>query len=92
LRLSPCGCDDYKNQRCTRYLEGIKNKSVITVILDRPSAINETISKCSVNDIILIAGKGSESYQIVGTEKFPMCDKTMAIEAIQRHFNTEKTI
>lgn len=45
------------------------------IILDRYQAIKRAASLCRKGDIIIIAGKGHESYQIIGNEKRPFNDK-----------------
>jgi UDP-N-acetylmuramoyl-L-alanyl-D-glutamate--2,6-diaminopimelate ligase len=50
----------------------------ITVEPDRKEAIRLSISKAKPNDIVLIAGKGHETYQIIGKQKFDFNDKTIA--------------
>ena len=51
------------------------------VILDRFEAIRSAIAKAQAGDIILIAGKGHEKYQIVGDKILPFSDKE-AVETI----------
>lgn len=60
---------------------GEKNKT--TTIVDRKEAIHETLKKARRGDVILIAGKGHEDYQIIGTQKFPFSDVKVAEEALQ---------
>lgn len=47
------------------------------IILDRTHAIKEAISLCPVGGSIIIAGKGSEPYQIIGDIKTPYSDFTV---------------
>ncbi|MCK5740688.1 MAG: UDP-N-acetylmuramoyl-L-alanyl-D-glutamate--2,6-diaminopimelate ligase, partial [Chlorobi bacterium] len=54
---------------------GSKNKSKIVMISDRREAIGSAVKMAGENDIILIAGKGHEDYQIVGTEKTHFDDR-----------------
>lgn len=44
------------------------------IIKDRKTAINEAYKISKANDIILIAGKGHETYQILGTKKIHFDD------------------
>jgi len=48
---------------------------------DRTTAIHDAIASLNVGDILVIAGKGHESGQIVGTEIRPFLDKDEAIKA-----------
>jgi len=53
----------------------LKNVSAdYEVILDRYDAIKEAISYARKGDIVLIAGKGHEKYQVIGEKKIPFCD------------------
>ncbi len=54
------------------------------VIADRQSAIATAISLAEAVDIVLIAGKGHEDYQIIGREKFPFDDRVVAREELTR--------
>lgn len=54
------------------------------MIPDRREAINAAISEARSGDMVLIAGKGHEDYQIIGTKKIHFDDREVAREAIQR--------
>jgi UDP-N-acetylmuramoyl-L-alanyl-D-glutamate--2,6-diaminopimelate ligase len=54
------------------------------VIPDRRAAIAEAIGLADTKDIVLIAGKGHEDYQIIGIEKFPFDDRLIAREELTR--------
>ena len=54
-----------------------------TEIADRNSAIKFAISKLQDNDLLLIAGKGHESTQTIGTESLPFDDYTVSKEALK---------
>ena len=45
-------------------------------------SINHAISQARTNDLVLIAGKGHEDYQIIGREVFHFDDKEVAREAL----------
>ena len=50
--------------------EGTKGaKTHVVEIVDRTQAIEFALKKAKKDDIILLAGKGHETYQIIGTEK-----------------------
>ncbi|MDA8124538.1 MAG: UDP-N-acetylmuramoyl-L-alanyl-D-glutamate--2,6-diaminopimelate ligase, partial [Deltaproteobacteria bacterium] len=54
------------------------------VIPDRKEAIYTAMGLAGKSDIVLIAGKGHEDYQIIGTQKFPFDDRQIAREALAR--------
>lgn len=63
-------------------VKGFKTKNHI-VEIDRKEAIKKAVLKAEKDDIILIAGKGHETYQILGTTKVHFDDREIAIEAIK---------
>lgn len=42
---------------------------------DRAIAIKEAMKRLNNNDMLLLAGKGHETYQVIGKEKIHFCDK-----------------
>ncbi|MCM3873443.1 MAG: UDP-N-acetylmuramoyl-L-alanyl-D-glutamate--2,6-diaminopimelate ligase [Pyrinomonadaceae bacterium] len=52
-------------------------------IADRREAIYESIAQARSQDLVLIAGKGHEDYQIIGREVFHFDDKEVAREALK---------
>jgi UDP-N-acetylmuramoyl-L-alanyl-D-glutamate--2,6-diaminopimelate ligase len=56
--------------------------SVTTVLADRREAIHYAIKQAKSGDIVLIAGKGHENYQILGTEKIHFDDVEVVGEAL----------
>ncbi|MGA1978984.1 MAG: UDP-N-acetylmuramoyl-L-alanyl-D-glutamate--2,6-diaminopimelate ligase [Sedimentisphaerales bacterium] len=56
----------------------------ITVEQDRKKAIAIAVKTAGKNDIVLIAGKGHENYQIIGTQKFPFSDNTIAQKCLAK--------
>jgi UDP-N-acetylmuramoyl-L-alanyl-D-glutamate--2,6-diaminopimelate ligase len=63
--------------------EGVKGKQFKSIV-DRREAISYAINKAEKGDVILIAGKGHETYQIIGNEVFDFDDRLVAKEAIER--------
>ncbi len=64
---------------------GVKSKDAdYEVVSDRREAIYRAISIAKTNDVVIIAGKGHETYQIIGEEKFDFDDRKVAAEALVR--------
>ncbi len=64
---------------------GLKNTNCpYLAIPDRREAIYQAIAKAKSNDVVLIAGKGHETYQIVGNQKFHFDDREIALEALEK--------
>ncbi len=64
---------------------GLKNTNCpYQIISDRREAIYQAISKAKPNDVVIIAGKGHETYQIVGNEKYHFDDREVALEALAK--------
>jgi UDP-N-acetylmuramoyl-L-alanyl-D-glutamate--2,6-diaminopimelate ligase len=52
-------------------------------IIDRQEAIFHAVKIAQPGDVVVIAGKGHENYQIIGRTKYPMDDRIMAREALE---------
>ncbi|MFC0558704.1 UDP-N-acetylmuramoyl-L-alanyl-D-glutamate--2,6-diaminopimelate ligase [Halalkalibacter alkalisediminis] len=61
------------------------NKGEYITILDREQAINQAIKEANQNDIIVIAGKGHETYQDIGGKKHHFDDREVARMAIKKY-------
>ncbi len=65
--------------------EGIKKTGKpYEKIADRREAIHRAVAQARANDLVLIAGKGHEDYQILGREVFHFDDKEVAREALNQ--------
>ena len=62
-----------------------KSKARIAVIENRRQAIEFALSKAKKGDIVLLAGKGHETYQIIGNSKIPFDERVI----IKEYFNNE---
>lgn len=60
------------------------------VIIDRKEAIYHAIANAKAEDIIIIAGKGHETYQIIGKDVHHFDDREIAKEAITERLNNEE--
>jgi UDP-N-acetylmuramoyl-L-alanyl-D-glutamate--2,6-diaminopimelate ligase len=65
-------------------LAGIPDSVRPIVISDRAEAIRTAIQNARSGDGVLIAGKGHEDYQILGTEKIHFDDREQAREALAK--------
>jgi UDP-N-acetylmuramoyl-L-alanyl-D-glutamate--2,6-diaminopimelate ligase len=63
-------------------LAGIPDSVTPTVLCDRAEAIHTAILHAKPGDTVLIAGKGHEDYQILGTEKIHFDDREQARDAL----------
>ncbi|QOV22532.1 UDP-N-acetylmuramoyl-L-alanyl-D-glutamate--2,6-diaminopimelate ligase [Anabaenopsis elenkinii] len=69
-------------------LAGIPETAQPMVICDRATAIRTAILQAQPGDGVLLAGKGHEDYQILGTEKIHFDDREHAREALQERLKT----
>ena len=53
-------------------------------IVDRREAIATAIELARAGDLVLVAGKGHEKYQVIGTQVLPFDDVAVAREALDR--------
>ena len=70
-------CED-PQQIFNDILQGMQGCTNYHIEPDRKKAIEEALSAAHKDDIVIIAGKGHEDYQLVGTEK--------------RHFSDQETV
>mgnify|MGYP000661945877 CR=1 FL=1 len=75
-------------------LVGIKEtgRDNYKVIIDRKEAISYGINMAMKGDIVLIAGKGHENYQIIGTARIPFDDRAVAREILSNRMRYEKIV
>ncbi len=63
---------------------GLKEtKCTYLVNSDRREAIHLAMQKAKTHDVVIIAGKGHETYQIIGADKFHFDDREIALEALE---------
>lgn len=61
----------------------------VQVEADRRKAIAAAIGMAGPGDIVLLAGKGHETYQQIGQEKFPFDDAAVAAECLRERSGRE---
>lgn len=80
------------NQIIEQIVAGLSKPSQAIVEPDRRRAIERVIANAEPDDIVLLAGKGHENYQILGTTKHPFDDVLEARRAIQLRQKMEPQI
>jgi UDP-N-acetylmuramoyl-L-alanyl-D-glutamate--2,6-diaminopimelate ligase len=68
-------------------MEADLEKTNYCSIVDRKKAIEYAVSLAKEEDVILIAGKGHETYQIIGKDIFEFDDRKVAAEAIKERMS-----
>src|SRR5699024_8760889 len=63
--------------------DGVKNEAY-TVITDRANAIEQANFEAEKGDVVLIAGKGHETYQIIKGQVLDFDDRKVAYQAIMK--------
>jgi len=51
-------------------------------VADRREAIGRALSRARPGDVVVIAGKGHETYQIIGDKALPFDDRAVALEGL----------
>jgi len=71
---------------------GFENPDSQTIVIepDRKKAIELAIKNADKDDIVLIAGKGHETYQIIGKQKFDFSDKAVAVECLNKRVQSSE--
>ena len=68
---------------------GIKKREKITIEIDRFKAINAAIKFANNKDIVLIAGKGHEDYQILNDKVIDFDDRKIAQKLLQEKIKSK---
>ncbi|MDN7241437.1 UDP-N-acetylmuramoyl-L-alanyl-D-glutamate--2,6-diaminopimelate ligase [Planococcus sp. N028] len=57
---------------------------------DRAEAVKHAVQQAERGDVIILAGKGHEDYQIIESTKYPHSDKEIAIEEAMKKFQEKE--
>jgi len=64
--------------------DGLVNPQDAYLEADRATAIRFAIENATADDVILIAGKGHEDYQIIGDKRIDFCDRRYVQEQLKK--------
>jgi UDP-N-acetylmuramoyl-L-alanyl-D-glutamate--2,6-diaminopimelate ligase len=80
--------DNTRSERAELIIEqmfaGINDPSAVTVELDRKAAVRLAINDAGAKDIVLLAGKGHEDYQIIGDQRLDYDERAWAQEMLSQ--------
>lgn len=65
-------------------MSGFTDPAAVTVIPNRAEAIAHAVAEATAGDLVLIAGKGHEDYQIIGSTKYPFSDRCEVLAALEQ--------
>jgi UDP-N-acetylmuramoyl-L-alanyl-D-glutamate--2,6-diaminopimelate ligase len=65
-------------------LKGLASPRAATVIEDRAAAIGWAIGNAQADDVILVAGKGHEDYQLIGADRIDFSDYGAALANLDK--------
>ena len=71
------------NAILAQIVAGTEGAANVRVIVDRTEAIRAAIEACQAGDALLIAGKGHETYQILGDRTIALDDRDVARRALE---------
>ena len=79
--------DNPRNESAVSIIEqiltGLVQADSVHVQADRALAISQTIALAQPGDVVLLAGKGHESYQEINGVQHPFSDRVQALKALQ---------
>lgn len=63
-------------------IAGLTRPDHVQRIADRPAAVTQAVAEAAPGDVVLLAGKGHETYQDVSGHRHPMDDRLLARAAL----------
>lgn len=85
--------DNPRSEDPLQIIEDMKKgmqSSAFTIEVDRRLAIKKAISKARAGDVIIIAGKGHETYQIINGKTYPFDDYQIAQTFMMKDLGEDK--
>ena len=78
--------DNPRNEPANKIIDdvvaGLETPGRATIEPDRAAAIQQAIANCKAGDVVLVAGKGHETWQEIGGQKIPFSDETVIRHAL----------
>jgi len=65
-------------------LAGMERRDSVSVIPDRSAAISQAISSATMDDIVMIAGKGHETWQEIAGVRTPFSDRQLVRNILEQ--------
>ena len=65
-------------------VKGVAGAANYTIIVDRKNAIEQTIKNATYGDVIILAGKGHENYEINQFGKVPFSEKQIVLDEVKK--------
>jgi UDP-N-acetylmuramoyl-L-alanyl-D-glutamate--2,6-diaminopimelate ligase len=65
-------------------LAGVVEQAPLTIEHDRALAIRMALGRSAPDDVVLIAGKGHEQYQVIGSERRAFSDQAIVGDELAR--------
>ncbi len=79
--------DNPRDESAAKIIEdviaGLEDPDKATIEPDREAAIRKAIANCQPGDIVLVAGKGHETWQEIGGRKIPFSDESAILAALE---------
>ncbi len=79
--------DNPRNEKPELIIEditkGFNDMSKVVIEPERTRAIKQAIGMATEDDLVLIAGKGHEEYQLIGNQKIPFSDRQVALDCLE---------
>ncbi|MEX1222821.1 MAG: UDP-N-acetylmuramoyl-L-alanyl-D-glutamate--2,6-diaminopimelate ligase [Idiomarina sp.] len=66
-------------------LTGIAKRENVQVVMGREQAVLETLARAGADDVVLLAGKGHEDYQVIGQQRHPYHEREVVAAYMQQH-------
>lgn len=66
---------------------GITDQTIAKIELDRAAAIRYAVHQACVHDVVLVAGKGHETTQTIGSQILPFDDSEEVMRALDNYVN-----